>query len=80
MVFSHFSQVNETSVCSLLGEGSEVDFDYALLKISFSSGNDCGIEFNDYVQPACLPKANTDLEEGSECSISGWGEMADDGK
>ncbi|VVC45038.1 C-type lectin fold,Low-density lipoprotein (LDL) receptor class A, conserved site,Kringle-like fold,SRCR [Cinara cedri] len=32
-----------------------------------------GIEFNDYVQPICLPSKNITLKFNMNCTISGWG-------
>jgi len=51
--------------------GTTYDYDIALLKIKPQNGR--GIEFNDYVQPACLPKSSTQYTEGTVCHISGWG-------
>lgn len=33
------------------------------------------LEFNDYVQPICLPSANAAYKENRECTISGWGSI-----
>lgn len=33
------------------------------------------IEFNEMVQPICLPSANALYREGEKCSISGWGSI-----
>ncbi|XP_059142665.1 chymotrypsinogen A-like [Physella acuta] len=45
--------------------------DIALLKILPKDGR--GIKFTDYVQPACLPNAETPYTPGEKCIISGWG-------
>ncbi|KAH3793634.1 hypothetical protein DPMN_147149 [Dreissena polymorpha] len=38
--------------------------------------NGYGIQFNDEVQPACLPDASMYYETGLTCHISGWGETS----
>ena len=35
------------------------------------------IEFNNNVQPACLPEVDTVYEPGKKCFISGWGRTGD---
>ncbi|XP_059142655.1 uncharacterized protein LOC131930260 isoform X2 [Physella acuta] len=47
--------------------------DIALLKVKPINGR--GIQFNDFVQPACLPGPETEYIEGTTCIISGWGNM-----
>ena len=44
------------------------DYDFALVKIRSSSG----IQFNQYIEPACLPDPSIDTN-GKSCLISGWG-------
>ncbi|XP_053381160.1 uncharacterized protein LOC123552388 isoform X2 [Mercenaria mercenaria] len=48
--------------------------DVALLKINSS------VVFNDYVQPACLPGENDQLNYGMKCEVSGWGKRNESGK
>ncbi|XP_059166149.1 serine protease 1-like [Physella acuta] len=50
-----------------------VQNDIALLKVKPVNGR--GIRFNDFVQPACLPKINTPYRDGTTCIISGWGDV-----
>ncbi|XP_059141803.1 chymotrypsinogen B-like [Physella acuta] len=45
--------------------------DIALVKIKPKNGR--GIQFNNYVQPACLPDADTELKPDQKFTISGWG-------
>ncbi|RUS71801.1 hypothetical protein EGW08_020437 [Elysia chlorotica] len=47
------------------------DYDIALVRVTPQNGR--GIVFNQYVQPACLPQANSAYSPGLNCSISGWG-------
>merc|ERR1712121_130510 len=47
------------------------DNDIALIKIK--ANNSQGIQFNDFVQPACLPSGTTPETPGTQCLISGWG-------
>ncbi|CAG5131097.1 unnamed protein product, partial [Candidula unifasciata] len=48
------------------------DYDIALIRIKpFPNGR--GIQFNNFVQPICLPDSNTCLLEGSNLIVSGWG-------
>ncbi|XP_045214324.2 neurotrypsin-like [Mercenaria mercenaria] len=47
------------------------DYDIALVKIK-TDGNE-GIDFNDHVQPACLPTTSTEYKQGHKCYVSGWG-------
>ncbi|XP_052223135.1 neurotrypsin-like isoform X1 [Dreissena polymorpha] len=50
---------------------SSHDNDIALIKVKLNNGY--GIQFNDEVQPACLPDASMHYETGLTCHISGWG-------
>ncbi|XP_052223894.1 serine protease 1-like [Dreissena polymorpha] len=50
------------------------DFDIALMKVKLNNGY--GIQFNDEVQPACLPDASMYYETGLTCHISGWGQTS----
>lgn len=34
------------------------------------------LEFNDRIQPVCLPSENTEIQVGKECMISGWGKTS----
>ncbi|XP_036595509.1 putative serine protease 45 [Trichosurus vulpecula] len=43
--------------------------DIALLRLNFS------VTFTKYVQPICLPHSLFDLEIGTQCWVTGWGEM-----
>ena len=45
----------------------EIYADAALLKLKKS------LEFNDYVQPICLPTLNKNVPEKTSCAIAGWG-------
>ncbi|ESO09319.1 hypothetical protein HELRODRAFT_97488 [Helobdella robusta] len=36
------------------------------------------IQFNHYVQPACLPSASTTYEAGMKCEVTGWGLIDED--
>ncbi|XP_059171385.1 chymotrypsinogen B-like [Physella acuta] len=45
--------------------------DIALMKIKPVNGR--GIQFGNYVQPACLPDADTKLKPDQKFTISGWG-------
>ncbi|KAI0212158.1 hypothetical protein LSAT2_002933 [Lamellibrachia satsuma] len=47
--------------------------DIALLKVKPLGGS--SIKFSDYVQPACLPDAETVYSPGQRCHISGWGSV-----
>ena len=49
--------------------------DIALLRLRVRRG--VGIEFGRFVQPACLPEADTIYESHTECEVSGWGKTAD---
>ncbi|XP_059142663.1 serine protease 30-like [Physella acuta] len=57
-------------------DNTTMENDIALLKILPKDGR--GIKFTDYVQPACLPNAETPYTPGEECIISGWGDMDGD--
>ncbi|KAH3795441.1 hypothetical protein DPMN_148992 [Dreissena polymorpha] len=57
---------------------SSYDFDIALMKVKLNNGY--GIQFNDEVQPACLPDASMYYETGLTCHISGWGTSIQDYK
>ena len=51
--------------------GTTHDYDVAIIVLSED------IEFNNHVQPACLPDSNTVYEPGKKCLISGWGRTGD---
>lgn len=34
------------------------------------------LEFNEMVQPICLPSVGVSYDEGEECTISGWGSLS----
>lgn len=57
-------------------KGVKDDKDIALIKVKPKHGK--GIQFNDYVQPACLPTRKTRYRSGTKCIVSGWGNT--DGK
>jgi secreted trypsin-like serine protease len=52
-------------------ERAEVDNDIALIELCTE------LKFNDYVQPACLPKEDADYAEGNMVIVSGWGQTVD---
>jgi len=47
--------------------------DMALFKLKFREKTSQHLQWDDYVQPLCLPTVNTTLHVGQECQISGWG-------
>ncbi|XP_059141806.1 chymotrypsinogen B-like [Physella acuta] len=51
----------------------ELKNDIALIKLKLKNGR--GIQFNNYVQPACLPDADTVYNTGQQYTISGWGRI-----
>ena len=51
--------------------GSKSGDDIALIKLQTVNGQ--GIQFNDRVQPICLPTSETAYQPGTLCSVSGWG-------
>ena len=59
------------------GNGSAFAYDIALLRLKVRRG--VGIQFGPYVQPACLPEADTKYEPDTVCEVSGWGQTADGG-
>ena len=63
------------SVHSQFGHGKAFANDIALLRLKLRDGD--GIEFGRFVQPACLPVADTKYEPYTECEVSGWGKTAD---
>ena len=62
-------------VHSQLGNGTSSANGIALLRLK--SRRDVGIEFGLYVQPACLPEADTKYEPDAVCEVSGWGQTTD---
>ena len=62
---------NSESVWSFFYSGRTHDYDVAIIKLSED------IEFNNNVQPACLPEVDTVYEPGKKCFISGWGRTGD---
>ena len=56
-----------------LSTGLTHNNDIALLKVKPLGGS--SIKFSDYVQPACLPDAETVYSSGQRCHISGWGSV-----
>ncbi|XP_042303513.1 transmembrane protease serine 12-like [Sceloporus undulatus] len=50
------------------------DNDIALFQLSKP------IEYNDYIQPVCLPHSSLSLSEETECYIAGWGMKKEKGK
>lgn len=44
--------------------------DIALIKVRASEN---GIDFNNYVQPICLPDEYQPNPEGQWCTVTGWG-------
>ncbi|CAG0880138.1 unnamed protein product [Cyprideis torosa] len=54
--------------------GRRIENDIALLKLKTD------INFNDYVQPACLPDNNDNQFEGQTVTVSGWGATKEGGK
>ena len=67
--------VNSFYVHSQFGNGTSFANDIALLQLRVRRGD--GIEFGRFVQPACLPEADTNYEPNTECEVSGWGQTAD---
>ena len=57
------------------GDSTALANDIALLLLKVRRGD--GIEFGWFVQPACLPEADTKYETDTECEVSGWGKTAD---
>ena len=57
------------------GQRKSYSNDIALLRLELRNG--VGIEFGPYVQPACLPAADTIYEPYTECEVSGWGKTSD---
>ena len=57
------------------GDRTALANDIALLSLKIRRGD--GIEFGWFVQPACLPEADTVYEMNTECEVSGWGKTAD---
>ena len=57
------------------GDSTALANDIALLLLKVRRGD--GIEFGWFVQPACLPEADTKYETDTECEVSGWGRTAD---
>lgn len=47
---------------------SRIDFDFSLLELSKP------LTFNDQIQPIALPEADTVIQDGAVCLVSGWGE------
>ncbi|KAF6213394.1 hypothetical protein GE061_011113, partial [Apolygus lucorum] len=45
--------------------------DIALIKVKASS--EAGIDFNQFVQPICLPDSEEGVNEGAWCTVTGWG-------
>ena len=59
------------------GVSTSLANDIALLLLKERRG--FGIEFSLFVQPACLPNADTEYEPNTACEVSGWGRTADGG-
>ena len=57
------------------GRRTSYENDIALLLLKESRGTT--IDFGPFVQPACLPVANTEYVWNMECEVSGWGRTAD---
>ena len=57
------------------GQGTNYANDIALLYLNVRHG--VGIEFGRFVQPACLPEADTKYEPDTVCEVSGWGKTSD---
>ncbi|CAG5119477.1 unnamed protein product [Candidula unifasciata] len=51
------------------------DYNIALLNVA-RERDGLGIQFNDYVQPVCLPVQGEEPADGTELTISGWGHTA----
>ena len=68
--FSHHQRVKLQTATVIL-PGTTHDYDIAVIKLSED------IEFNNHVQPACLPSNDTVYEPGKRCFISGWGRTRD---
>ncbi|EDO31703.1 predicted protein [Nematostella vectensis] len=49
------------------------DYDVALIKLASP------LQYNDRVRPVCLPSLKEDLEENTQCYISGWGHLQEAG-
>ena len=62
-------------VHSQFGQGTSFANDIALLRLRVRRG--IGIEFGRFVQPACLPDADTIYEPHTVCEVSGWGKTSD---
>ncbi|KAH9512862.1 Neurotrypsin [Bulinus truncatus] len=58
-----------------LYDAGTIDYDIALIKVKAIDGH--GVQFNDYVQPACLPDKSTPYSTNLNCDVSGWGDSGD---
>lgn len=38
------------------------------------------VTWSDYVQPVCLPNADVSFSGGTQCTITGWGDIRDGGE
>lgn len=38
------------------------------------------VTFNDYVRPICLPKEGVPVEDGTMCTVVGWGQLFETGR
>ena len=52
----------------------DISHDLALLKIQ-RKGDGSGIRLSNSVAPACLPREDTPQKPGTECIVSGWGQI-----
>jgi len=54
-------------------DSDTADYDLALIKLESK------VQLNERVRTACLPGPNTDFPVGTNCTISGWGTLEEDG-
>ena len=70
-------QVANVHIHRKYGRRTSHNNDIALLLLKESRGTT--LNFGPFVQPACLPGADTEYVWNTECEVSGWGRTADGG-
>ena len=72
MNYFHFLLISPIFLSRKQVNRADYTHDLALVKLK-RKGDGSGLEFSEFITPACLPSLDTPDKEGTVCKVSGWG-------